>query len=121
MNGTQYGGLILDVLAGIGALLVGLGVFLGGLALAKTLSRLRETLDGVDRQLESVGTPARGALGHVEGVTKSLEHTAGTISRTVDLTRSAIVPSIVDVGATLSGVTAGLRRLVTGKNRTFRE
>jgi len=121
LNGTQYGGLILDVLAGLGALLVGLGILLAGLALAKTLSRLRETLDGLDRQLDSVGTPARSALGHVDGVTKSLEHTAGTISRTVDLTRSAVVPSIVNVGATLSGVTAGLRRLVTGKNRTSKE
>ncbi len=121
MNGTEYGSLILDVLGGIAALLVGLGAFLGGLALAKTLARLRETLDRLDSQLDAVGTPARSALGHVDGVTQSLEHTAGTISRTVDLTRSALVPSIVNVGATLGGVTAGLRRLVTGKDRTFKE
>ena len=117
MNGTEYGPLILDVLAGVGILLVGIGVFVAALALAKTLGRVRITLDEVDKQLESIGTPVSNTLAHVDEVTKSLEETAGTLSRTADLTKSAVTPAIINVGATLGGITAGLRRLVTGKNQ----
>jgi uncharacterized protein YoxC len=121
LSGSQFGSLTLDVLVGIGALLAGVGIFVGMLALAKTLARARTTLDGVDRQLENIGTPVTSTLAHVDQVTKSLEDTAGSLSRTADLSRSAIVPSIVNVGATLTGVTTGLRRLVTGKDRKSRE
>jgi hypothetical protein len=121
LSGSEYGSLILDVLAGIGILLAGVGVFVGMLALAKTLARARTTLDGVDRQLENIGPPVTSTLAHVDRVTKSLEDTAGTLSRTADLSRSAIAPSIVNLGATLNGITTGLRRLVTGKDRKSRE
>ena len=117
MSSTEYGSLTLDVLVGVGALLVGIGVLIAALALAKTLTRVQATLDGVDRQLENLGPPVTSTLAHVDRVTKSLEETAGTLSRTADLTKSAIAPSIVNFGATLSGVTAGLRRLITGKDR----
>ena len=72
MNGTQYGGIILDVLVGVGALLVGIGILVACLALAKTLTRLRTTLDEVDRQLENLGVPVANTLVHVDEVTKSL-------------------------------------------------
>jgi uncharacterized protein YoxC len=121
LSSTEYGSLILDVFVGVGVLLIGVGVFIGMLALAKTLRRLRTTLDEVDRQLENVSTPVRSTLAHVDRVTKSLEDTAGTLSRTADLTKSAVVPAIVNVGATLGGITAGLRRLVTGIDRKSRE
>jgi len=109
------------VLVGIGALLAGIGIFVGMLALAKTLARLRITLDGVDRQLESIGTPVTDTLSHVDGVTRSVEDAVESIARTADLARSAVVPAIVNVGATLTGVTAGLRRLVTGKSQKGKE
>jgi hypothetical protein len=117
LSSTEWGPLVLDVLAGVGALLIGVGVFVASLALAKTLARVRVTLDGIDRQMENIGTPMTNTLAHVDEVTKSLEDAAGTLSRTADLTRSAVVPAIVNFGATLGGVTAGLRRLVTGKDR----
>jgi uncharacterized protein YoxC len=121
LSGSELGSLTLDVLVGVGALLAGVGIFVGMLALAKTLARVRTTLDGVDQQLNNIGTPVTSTLAHVDQVTKSLGDTADTISRTADLSRSAIVPAIVNVGATLSGVTTGLRRLVTGKDRESRE
>lgn len=121
MSSTEYGSLILDVLAGVGALLIGIGVLVGMLALAKTLARLRLTLDEIDRQVEKIGPPVSIALEHVDGVTKSLEETANSLSRTADLARSAVTPAIVNVGATIGGVSAGLRRLVTGKDPNFRE
>lgn len=107
--------MILDVLGGIAALLIGTGFFIASLALAKTLVRFRATLDEVDRQLANVGAPVTSTLTRVDELTKSLEETAGTVSRTVDLTRSAVVPGIINVGAAVAGITAGLRRLVTGK------
>ena len=113
--------MVLDVLGGVGALLIGTGVLVAALALAKTLARVRVTLDSVDRQLENIGPPVTSTLAHVDEVTRSLDQTAGTLSRTADLAKSAVVPAIVNLGATLSGVTAGLRRLVTGKDRKARE
>jgi uncharacterized protein YoxC len=121
VSSTEWGPLILEVFAGVGALLVGIGALVAALALAKTLARLRTTLDGVDQQMENIGTPVTSTLSNVDGVTKSLEATASTVSRTVDLTRSAFVPAIINVGATLNGITTGLRRLVPGKNRNTRE
>jgi hypothetical protein len=115
LSGTEYGSITLDVLVGVGVLLAGAGIFIAMLALAKTLARLQTTLDGVDRQVENIGVPATSAMTHVDEVTRSLGETANSLSRTADLTRSAVVPAIVNVGATLGGITAGLRRLVTGK------
>ena len=132
MPSTEIGSLILDVLAGAGVLLAGIGVFVGMRALAKTLERVNVTLDGVDRQLESLGAPVAQTLGHVDGiadtadqtlaklggVVKSLEDVAGSVSQTAALTKNALSPAIVNVGATITGVSAGLRRLVTGKKST---
>ena len=116
MSSMEWGTVVLDVLGGNAALLVGIGVFIACLALAKTLVRVRATLDEVDRQLAGIGAPVTSTLSRVDELTKSLEQTAGSVSRTVDLTRSAVVPGIVNVGAAIAGVTAGLRRLVTGKD-----
>jgi len=120
LSSTEWGTVVLDVLGGIAALLVGTGVLVACLALAKTLGRLRVTLDEVDRQLAGIGAPVTSTLSRVDELTKSLEQTAGSVSRTVDLTRSAVVPCIVNVGAAIAGVTAGLRRLVTGKDSNDR-
>ncbi len=122
--------IILDAGVGIGALLAGLGVFLGMRALAGTLSRVNVTLDEVDRQIAAVGTPVTQMLSHVggiadtadstvarlSGVVKSLEDVAGSVASTAKLTQNAVSPALVNVGATLSGVTAGIRRLVNGKD-----
>jgi len=116
LSNMEWGTVVLDVLGGIAALLVGIGVLIACLALAKTLVRVRATLDEVDRQLAGIGAPVTSTLSRVDELTKSLEQTAGSVSRTVDLTRSAVVPGIVNVGAAIAGVTAGLRRLVTGKD-----
>lgn len=129
MTTAINGALILDVLVGIGALLAGLGIFLGMRGLAKTLSRVNVTLDEVDRQIAAVGTPVTQMLSHVggiadtadstvarlSGVVKSLEDVAGSVASTAKLTQNAVSPALVNVGATLSGVTAGIRRLVNGK------
>ncbi len=132
MTSTEIGMLVLDVLAGVGALLVGLGVLIGMLALAKTLRRVNVTLDGVDQQLETLGRPVAKTLGHIDGiadtadqtlsrlggVVQSLEDVAGSVSQTAALAKNALSPAIVNVGATVTGISSGLRRLVTGKNST---
>jgi hypothetical protein len=121
LSSTEYGSLILDVLVGVGALLVGIGVFVGMLAFTKALKRLSATLDAIDRQVQHIGTPVSSTFAHVDDAAKSLGNSAATVSQTVELTRSALVPTIVNLGAAMSGVTAGLRRLVTGKNRNIKE
>ncbi len=121
---------VLDVGVGAGALLVGVGFFVAMLALAKLFTRLRTTLDEVDRQIRDVGKPVGEALEHVEsisatadetlaklgGAVGALESVAHSVSGTTSLVREALSPAIVNIGATLTGVSAGLRRLVTGKS-----
>jgi uncharacterized protein YoxC len=132
VTSTTIGLLVLDVLVGIGVLLLGLGVLIGMLALAKTLARVNVTLDGVDRQLENLGQPVAKTLGHVDGiadtadrtlarlggVVQSLEDVAGSVSQTAQLAKSALSPAIVNVGASITGASSGLRRLLTGKKST---
>jgi uncharacterized protein YoxC len=132
VTSSEIGVLVLDVLTGVGALLVGIGVLVGMLALAKTLKRVNVTLDGLDRQLDSLGEPVAKTLGHVDGiadtadqtlarlggVVQSLEDVAGSVSQTAQLAKNALAPAIVNVGAAVTGVSSGLRRLVTGKNST---
>lgn len=130
MTSTEIGVLVLDVLVGVGVLLAGIGILLGMLALARTLARVNVTLDGVDRQLDNLGEPVAKTLGHVDGiaetadqtvarlsgVVKSLEDVAGSVAQTASLAKNALTPAIVNVGTTVTGISSGLRRLVTGKS-----
>jgi len=51
-------------------------------------------------------------LGAVVG---TLEGVAGGVGNTAKLATDAVTPALVNLGATLSGITAGLRRLVGKK------
>lgn len=129
MTGMDWS-IVLDAGVGIGVLLLGIGVLWGMAALAKTLGRVNRTLDEVDSQLASIGGPVKKTLDHVNGiadtadqtlarlggVVKSLEDVASQVSSTAGLAKDAIAPAIVNVGATIAGVSAGLRRIVTGKS-----
>jgi hypothetical protein len=44
-----------------------------------------------------------------------LESVAGGVGKVSTLAGDALSPSIVNLGATLTGITAGIRRLVNGK------
>ncbi|MDP9024334.1 MAG: hypothetical protein M3N13_03015, partial [Candidatus Eremiobacteraeota bacterium] len=126
--------IVRDVGVGVGVLLMGIGIFVAMLALAKTFQRLNVTLDEVDVQLANLGKPVAATLDHVggiadtadrtlarlAGVVSSLEGVAGSVSQTASLTKDAISPAIVNAGATITGISAGLRRLVTGRNSTDR-
>jgi uncharacterized protein YoxC len=122
----------LDVAGGIAAFLVGLGVFIAMLALARTLRRVERTLDGVDEQVAALGKPVSQTLEHVGGIADtadrtiarlsvvvgSLEQITGSLSNMAKLTHDALSPAIVNAGATIGGVSAGLRRLVRGDKET---
>lgn len=120
--------LIFSVGAGLGVLLIGIGVLVVCSGIANFLRRLNGTLDEVDRQIGALSAPVAETLAHVggiadtadatvarlSGVVGSLETVASTVVKTSDLASRAVTPAIVNVGAALTGVTAGLRRLVTG-------
>jgi len=124
------GALIRDVLIGIGVFAAGLGVFIVCRSLAALFRRLNVTLDEVDRQIAAVSVPVVETLGHVGGIADSadstvarlgavvgtLEGVAGVTGRTAQLASDAVAPALVNVGATLTGITAGLHRLVVGRN-----
>jgi methyl-accepting chemotaxis protein len=116
---------------GLGAmgLLVGIGVLVACLAFAKTMNRLNRTLDVVDAQVETLSVPATATLEHIggiadtadqtlarlKGVVTSLETLAASLTNVADLAKEAVSPAIVNVGATIAGVSAGLRRIVKGR------
>lgn len=122
----------LDVAGGVGAFLAGLGLFIAMAALARTLRRLDKTLDGVDEQIAALGKPVSETLTHVggiadtadrtlarlSGVVGALEQIAASLSSTAKLTHDALSPAIVNVGATIGGISAGLRRLIRGDKET---
>ena len=121
--------LIFSVGAGLGVLLIGIGVLVVCSAIANFLRRLNRTLDEVDRQIAELSTPVAETLAHVGGIADtadatvarlggvvgSLESVAGNVVKTSDLANRAVAPAIVNVGAILTGITAGIRRLVTGR------
>jgi hypothetical protein len=121
--------IILDIGVGVGVLLIGVGVFIVCSSLAKVFTRLNGTLDEVDRQIGALSVPVITTLEHVGGIADTadatiarlgavvgtLEGVAGAVGNTAKLTTDAVTPGLVNLGATLSGVTAGLRRLVTGR------
>jgi uncharacterized protein YoxC len=128
--GSDWGVLAMDLAFGVGVLLAGAAAMVIALAISRTLARVDMTLDEVDRQIGALGTPVGETLTHVEGIAGTAEETlarlgkavaqlegaAGTVSSTTTLTKDAIAPAIVNLGATLTGLSAGLRRLVTGKD-----
>lgn len=121
--------IVLDIGVGLGVLLIGVGIFVVCSSLAKLLARLNGTLDEVDRQIAAVSAPVVETLGHVGGIADTadatvarlgavvgtLEGVAGTVGRTSKLASDAVAPALVNFGATLAGISAGLRRLVTGR------
>ena len=123
---------VLDVGVGVGIFLLGVAVFIAMTALARTLRRLDSTLDIVDEQLSALGKPVAETLAHVggiadtadqvvarlTGVVGSLERVTGSLAQTAKLTQDAVSPAIVNVGAALGGITAGLRRIIRGSGST---
>jgi len=118
------------VIAAVGVLLVGVGALVACLRLGGLFTRVGVTLDEVDRQIATLSGPVAQTLSHVGGITDtadvtiaklvnvvgSLETVATNITKTSTLAQEALAPSLVNVGATLTGVTAGLARLTRGKD-----
>ena len=123
--------LIFSVGAGIGVLLIGIGILVVCSGIANFLKRLNGTLDEVDKQIGALSAPVAETLSHVggiadtadatvarlSGVVGSLETVAAGVVKTSDLANRAVAPAIVNVGATLTGVTVFIRDLVTGKTK----
>lgn len=121
--------LAFSVGAGVGVLLMGIGVLVVCSAIANLLRRMNTTLDEVDKQIGALSAPVAETLSHVGGIADtadstvarlgvvvgSLETIAGQVVKTSDLANRAVAPTIVNVGATLTGISAAVRRLVTGK------
>ena len=121
--------MIRDIGVGVGVLIAGLGLFLMCSAIAKTFARLNRTLDEVDIQISALSAPVAETLKHVGGIADTadttvarlgtvvgaLEGVAEGVGNTAKLASDAVAPALVNVGATLTGATAALRRLVSGR------
>jgi uncharacterized protein YoxC len=103
------------VAVGVGALLVGVGVLIAGIALARTLGRVNVTLDVVDRQIDGLSGPVGKSLDHIGGIADTADATLGRLGGVVDALEGTLTPAIDNLGAVLVGITAGLRRIVTGR------
>ncbi|MGD1068005.1 MAG: hypothetical protein ABR975_14455 [Vulcanimicrobiaceae bacterium] len=105
---------------------VGIGILVVCLAVARLVRRMNGTLDEVDRQIGALSAPVVETLGHVGGIADSadaavaklgtvvgaLEVVADGVGSTAKLATDAVAPAVVNLGAILAGLTAGLRRLV---------
>ena len=121
--------IVLDVGVGVGMVLFGVGVFIVCSAMARLFARLNGTLDEVDRQIAALSGPVVETLGHVGGIADTadttvarlgavvgtLEGVAERVGSTAKLASDAVAPALVNIGATLAGVTAGLKRLTGGR------
>jgi uncharacterized protein YoxC len=121
--------IVLDVGVGVGVLLCGIALLLVCSAMAKVVTRLNGTLDEVDQQIAALSTPVVKTLDHVGGIADSadatvarlaavvgtLETVAASVGKTARLGSDALAPALVNVGAALTGVSAGLRKLVGGR------
>jgi len=67
------------------------------------------------RHVDGIADTADVTIARLGGVVGSLESVAAGVSKTSALATNAVAPTIVNLGATLTGISAGLRRLVTGK------
>jgi hypothetical protein len=128
-SGVNWWAIVLDVGVGLGVLFMGIGVLVACSALAKTFGRLNGTLDEVDRQISALSVPVVETLAHVGGIADSadaavarlgavvgtLETVAGSVGNTAKLASDAVAPALVNVGSALTGITAGLKRLVAGR------
>lgn len=126
---TDWPHLFFSVAAGLGVLLIGIGILVVCSAIAGTLKRVNVTLDEVDRQVAALGAPVAETLGHVGGIADTadltiarlgavvgtLETLAGSVVKTSGLANDAVSPAIVNLGATLTGLTAGIRSFINGK------
>ena len=121
--------IVLDVGVGAGIFLLGVGVFVVCLGLTNVLRRLITTLDEIDRQIGALGPPITETLVHVSGIADTADVTFGKLGgiagslesitdqliKTSSVAHEAITPSLINLGSTLSGVTAGLRRSPVGE------
>ncbi len=126
---TDWAHLIFSTLAGVGVLLCGIGVLVISQAIAGGMRRLNHTLDEVDKQVAALGAPVAETLSHVGGIADTadatiarlgaavgvIETVAGGVGKTATLANESLAPAIENLGATVTGLTANLRRLVTGK------
>jgi len=129
VSGTDMAVVIREVCVGIGVLLIGVGFLYASVQLGQMLTRVGATLDEVDRQLAALGAPIAETLDRVSGIATTAEETLGRagaavgalervallFSKGTSLVGSAFEPAVVNVGSTLTGVAAGLRRLVRGE------
>jgi uncharacterized protein YoxC len=120
-------GIFLDVGVGLGVFLIGLGALIVCSTLSRTLTRLNQTLDEVDRELAALSAPVTRTLSHVDGIAETadtalarlkgvvaqLEAVANGAGKLSNLAVEAVSPAIVNLGATLTGVSVGIRRLVS--------
>ncbi len=127
---TDWPHVFFSVAAGLGVLLIGIGILVVCAAIAGTLKRVNTTLDEVDRQVAALGAPVAAALGHVGGIADTadltiarlgavvgtLETVASGVLKTSGLANDAVSPAIVNLGATLTGLTAGIRSFLARSN-----
>jgi hypothetical protein len=124
--------IVLDVGVGLGVFLGGIGLFIMCSALARVATRLNKTLDEVDQQIAALSGPVVRTLDHVGGIADTadatvarlgavvgaLEAVAEGVSKTARVGSEALQPAFINIGVALTGVTAGLRGLVTRRRET---
>jgi len=128
VTGTDQAVVFREIAVGLAVLLIGIGFLYASIQLGRVLVRLGATLDEVDRQIATLGVPLAKTLDRVSGIATTadqtldraksavgqLERVATTLAKGTNLITAAVEPAFVSLGATVAGITAGLRRIVRG-------
>lgn len=107
---------------------LGFGVLMISRRIAGVLQRVDIMIGDVDKQIGTLSEPIVDTLSHVGGIADTadiavaklgkivgtLESVAGSVGKTANLAQNAVAPSLVNFGATLTGITAGVRRIIHG-------
>ena len=115
---------------GLGVLLMGAGALLVCIRLASLITRATTSLEEVDRQIAALAPPLVATLNHVSGIAdtadstlarlgtavSTLETVAGSVAKTASVAQGAVNPAVLNLGATLTTLSARLRRFVGGRS-----
>ena len=112
---AETGAVVLDVLVGLGVLLIGVSALIFSLRAGGLLLRLNKTLDEVDRQIGALSAPIAVTLSHVGGIADTADATIarlGTAVAQLETVAANAGKTVNLIGATIAGATASRRTKV---------
>lgn len=108
----ESGSILMYVCFGLGVLLIGAGIFILCLRAGTLLTRFGKTLDGVDRQIDTLSAPVATTLTHVGGIADTADSTLARLAAVVGQLENVATGATKTanlIGVTISGVQSAMK------------